>query len=258
MEKAQHTQDQRRRAEQSHGGGHGEGGGGYGGYGDANFGAHGRFAGCPGYVPPPPPLISTAQQARAYGAFEAAFTAMEAAPADVATFGLASFPWPPAGCPVSGVRRTDTAEKRRQRLKLSLLRWHPDKFEAAHGGKIVPEERAPLMERVCEVVARVRHERSAILALPAPDEDAENADAAAASPTVRPAVYTPPPTADPYSYSQRARRGGGPRHIDPAASVAEASGGPKRMTRPSKRGQSAQGVPSGPRVDKMRYEGRYV
>lgn len=258
MEKAQHTQDQRRRAEQSYGGGHGEGGGGYGGYGDANFGAHGRFAGCPGYVPPPPPLISTAQQARAYGAFEAAFTAMEAAPADVATFGLASFPWPPAGCPVSGVRRTDTAEKRRQRLKLSLLRWHPDKFEAAHGGKIVPEERAPLMERVCEVVARVRHERSAILALPAPDEDAENADAAAASPTVRPAVYTPPPTADPYSYSQRARRGGGPRHIDPAASVAEASGGPKRMTRPSKRGQSAQGVPSGPRVDKMRYEGRYV
>ena len=56
-------------------------------------------------------------------------------------FGLADVPWPPPGCPVSGARRADPAELRKQRLKLALLRWHPDKFNASHGGKLLADER---------------------------------------------------------------------------------------------------------------------
>ena len=36
---------------------------------------------------------------------------------------------------LDGHVRADSAAERKQRLKAALLRWHPDKFEAAHGGK---------------------------------------------------------------------------------------------------------------------------
>lgn len=123
------------------------------GYGDEKFGGTSGL----GIVL----FVSTQAQERAYQAYEHAFAAFEAAPCDEACFTLSSMPWPPSNCPVSGTRRGELAELRKQRLKMALLRWHPDKFLAAHAGKFVESERGMIVEAVSAVLRRVQAERAA-------------------------------------------------------------------------------------------------
>jgi hypothetical protein len=124
------------------------------GYGEAAFGSP---------LPPArPSLIRTPQQERAYDAFEVAYASFEAAAADEPLFGLGTLPWPPPDCPASGARQGESAETRKHRLKAALLRWHPDKFEASHGGKLLDSQREAVMERVCAVLRRVQEERNAL------------------------------------------------------------------------------------------------
>ena len=86
---------------------------------------------------------------------------LERSPAEGASFTMSTVPWPPVECPVSGMRRDDSADRRKQLLKVALLRWHPDKFEAAHGGKLKPSEHEAVMEKVTATLRRVQAERAA-------------------------------------------------------------------------------------------------
>ena len=106
----------------------------------------------------PLPLATAPQLAR-FADFERAFAAFEASDAvDLAADGL---PWPPDDCPVSGVRRTDSDALRKQRLKKAVLRWHPDKFLAANGARVRPDELPSVTERLGAVLQRVQQERHA-------------------------------------------------------------------------------------------------
>ena len=125
------------------------------GYGDDRFGGHsGASLG-------PVIFISTQAQAAAYEEYEHAFATFEEAADDEARYTLASMPWPPKSCPVSGARRGEAAEVRKQRLKIALLRWRPDKFLAAHAGKFVESEREKIVEAASAVLRRVQAERAA-------------------------------------------------------------------------------------------------
>ena len=44
-------------------------------------------------------------------------------------------------------------------MNASLLRWHPDKFVAAHGGKLKAEERAAVLDKVSMLLRAVQEER---------------------------------------------------------------------------------------------------
>ena len=153
----------------------------------------------------PPPLASQAAIA-VFAAFEAAFERFEA-DVDGSELPMASLPWPPEDVPVSGVRRSDSANPnpynphpnpspspnprpdanpnptptpnpnpnpnpnqvrrsdsdaaRKARLKKALLRWHPDKYVAAHASRISASELAAVVERVTAVMQRVQQERVA-------------------------------------------------------------------------------------------------
>jgi hypothetical protein len=41
--------------------------------------------------------------------------------------------------------------EKRKRLRLELMRWHPDKFVARFGGRVVEGERERVLQRVKEV-----------------------------------------------------------------------------------------------------------
>ena len=105
----------------------------------------------------PPPLATAAQLAR-YAAHERAFALFEGS-ASAEAQPMDSLPWPPDDCPVSGVRRTDSDDARKQRLKKAMLRWHPDKFVAAHSARVVPAELPAVIERLNAVLQRVQQER---------------------------------------------------------------------------------------------------
>ena len=107
----------------------------------------------------PPPLASQAAIA-VFAAFEAAFERFEA-DVDGSELPMASLPWPPEDVPVSGVRRSDSDAARKARLKKALLRWHPDKYVAAHASRISASELAAVVERVTAVMQRVQQERVA-------------------------------------------------------------------------------------------------
>jgi hypothetical protein len=61
----------------------------------------------------------------------------------------------------AGVRRSDSDAARKQRLKKAMLRWHPDKYLAAHASRISAGELAAVVERVTAVMQRVQQERVA-------------------------------------------------------------------------------------------------
>ena len=61
----------------------------------------------------------------------------------------------------AGVRRSDSDAARKQRLKKAMLRWHPDKYVAAHASRISEGELAAVVERVTAVMQRVQQERVA-------------------------------------------------------------------------------------------------
>ena len=198
-----------------------------------------------------PSLITTAQQARAHVAFEAAFERFEAADDDVASFTISTVPWPPIDCPVSGMRPTDTPERRKQLLKLSLLRWHPDKFAAAHLGKLRPEERTAVMEKVNATLRRVQTERAVHA-----DRDEEVSASGGSS-------MAPPPAAD-YRRtaaaaaarsmaSGRAPPANMPRVVRPSRTAAKAPKGAAAKG-------AGQGVDQGmgrPASARTSYEGRF-
>ena len=107
-------------------------------------------------------LISTATQEQDYAQFETEFAAFEEASTDdEPIYGLHNVPWPPASCPVSGVRRSDALDVRKQRLKNALLRWHPDKFVASHAAKILEADRQAVFEAATAIFRRVQAERAA-------------------------------------------------------------------------------------------------
>jgi len=208
-EKAQHAEEQRRREEAGTA------------YGLASASGAARA----------PPCLRTPQQERAYDAFEAAFVAFEGAPADVSTYTMASLPWPPSGCCVSGARKGDSDERRKQRLKLALLRWHPDKFEAAHGGKLDTSQRAAIMEKVTETLRRVQAERSALAEADEPDE------------------YGTQPAQDHSRRSANAAAAAAAARSKPtAAARAATSSGAPRVSRPSRAARAPVG---------SIYEGRF-
>jgi len=41
--------------------------------------------------------------------------------------------------------------EKRKRLRLELMRWHPDKFVARFGGRVVEAERERVLQRVKEI-----------------------------------------------------------------------------------------------------------
>jgi hypothetical protein len=135
-------------------------------------------------------FVSTQAQERAYEAYEHAFAAFEAAPCDEPAFTLASMPWPPSNCPVSGARRGEAAEMRKQRLKMALLRWHPDKFLAAHAGKFVEGERGMIVEAVSAVLRRVQAERAAAERAAAVEQSPTRCSPAAAATAASPCSST--------------------------------------------------------------------
>lgn len=186
-ERTQHAEEQRRRSASS---------------------SSSHEYGLPGVASASPRVVATPQQELQFGAYETAFIAFEAAPSDgTVQYGLASCPWPPASCPVSGVRKGDSVDRRKQLLKLALLRWHPDKFEAAHSAKLSSGERAAIMEKVNAVLRRVQAERVAFA-------DADDAG----TPGTRPA----------HSYSAAA----GASYVPPrTAASTTSSGSPSRMDR---------------------------
>ena len=67
----------------------------------------------------------------------------------------------------AGVRRSDSDAARKQRLKKAMLRWHPDKYVAAHASRISADELAAVVERVTAVMQRVQQERVAYGSAPA-------------------------------------------------------------------------------------------
>ena len=73
--------------------------------------------------------------------------------------GIEDVPWPPDGCPVSGMQMGECEDARKQRLKLALLRWHPDKFEARHGPKLLEAAMPAIMARVSATLQRLQIER---------------------------------------------------------------------------------------------------
>ena len=87
-------------------------------YGEETFGGGGSSS----RSLPAPLLIATPAQEKAYIAWEHAFAAFENADANAASHTMDTLPWPPTTCPVSGSRRGEAAEIRKQRLKLALLR----------------------------------------------------------------------------------------------------------------------------------------
>ena len=208
--------------------------------------------GLPGVVSSRPPLlISTPQHERQYVAFEGAFSAFEAARSDAPCFNLATFPWPPASCPVSGLRKGDSADKRKAALKAALLRWHPDKFAAAHGGKLVEADAPAIMEKVNAVLRRVQMERAACaeadeagvsLDVPMPSTQRQpSAGAASSSPDRRAAAAAAArymPTTKPRMPATRAT---GPKVVRPSRAAAAAA--------------AADPIAAGPRSSK--YEGRF-
>lgn len=72
---------------------------------------------------------------------------------------LLDIPWPPARCSVSGIASGDTEAQKKAKLRVSLLRWHPDKFH-----KIVEKTRDSdkmlVLERVKEVTQRILKEKN--------------------------------------------------------------------------------------------------
>ena len=122
-------------------------------------------ASAPPPAPPPPqrtvpPPLATAAQIALFAAFEHSWQEFEASPEQTG-LAMAALPWPPENVPVSGVRRSDSDAARKQRLKRAMLRWHPDKFMAAHERRIAPEEVAAVLERVNILLQRVQQERVA-------------------------------------------------------------------------------------------------
>ncbi|KAK3239159.1 hypothetical protein CYMTET_50897 [Cymbomonas tetramitiformis] len=72
---------------------------------------------------------------------------------------LLDIPWPPARCSVSGIASGDTEAQKKAKLRVSLLRWHPDKFH-----KIIDKTRDSdkmlVLERVKEVTQRILKEKN--------------------------------------------------------------------------------------------------
>ena len=102
-----------------------------------------------------PRSLSTAEQIRAYEGWEASFADFERS-LDGSCFGVDDVPWPPQGCLVTGIRRGDSEEVQRQRIKQALLRWHPDKFLTRHASKLEEGAVAEIMERVSATLQRVQ------------------------------------------------------------------------------------------------------
>ena len=194
-------------------------------YGDGAFG---------GAASSKPPFVATRQQEQAYAAFEAAFEAFEGAKADAALYGLVDVPWPPSGCPVSGMRKGETLEQCKQRVKLALLRWHPDKFTAAHSGKLKAAERDAITDKVHAVLRRVHHERQQLATY---DEAAFAAVASASS----------------SSSSSSTVLGGGaacsPAHVPPPAGGGRSGVAAARASR-TMRGNWSANIPTG--LERMR------
>ena len=189
-ERERHAEEQRKRAEHVH-------------YGDATFGG---MSGAPLKVG----LVATRQQEAAYAAFEQAFAAFEAAPPEEQNYGLADVPWPPQTCPVSGMRKGEAPELKKQRLKLALLRWHPDKFMTSHGGKLIEAEREAVIDKVNAILRRVQHERAAAAS-------SEDAAASQASPAATTSSSTPqqPPSSSSSNATAYAAASPEPRHTVP-------------------------------------------
>lgn len=106
-------------------------------------------------VPAAPATLSSAEQVRAFDSWEGEFARFEASSAH-ADWGLNDVPWPPAGSCVTGIRVGDSTEAQRQRLKLALLRWHPDKFFSRNGAKLLKCDAADIMERVHAMLDQVQ------------------------------------------------------------------------------------------------------
>ena len=224
-DREEHADEQRRRAEHAH-----------------EYGLP-TLASCP-----LPLVVATLQQERQYDAFEAAFAAFEAAPDDLPRYGLDSFPCPPAGCPVSGVRKGDGAERRKQLLKHALLRWHPDKFAAAHGGKLLASDRDAIMEKVNAVLRRVQAERATCV-----DGGWSAQHGAASTP------FTPSPSGsvDAQAASRRAAAAAAARCMPssrPRMPTVSRATGPKVM-RPSRAAAAAAAAEATP--DRHQYDGRF-
>jgi len=233
----------------------------------------------------PPPLVRTKAQAREYDAFEDAFESFEAAAPATGVLeghGLTTVPWPPLSCPVSGMRPHDTPEQRKHRLKLALLRWHPDKFVAAHGDKLRESERPAVLEKVNATLQRIQAERILCAELDAASLAAASTTASAGECPEGPATTVrtaPRPARAPSAGHFRAPPGGAPPSVPRPGSGRPASGYGRRtvfqsgtpaatrvssnapVTRPSKRGHLGGGTTAGvqatTRRDHSTYESRY-
>mmetsp|Transcript_43520 Transcript_43520/g.114387 ORF Transcript_43520/g.114387 Transcript_43520/m.114387 type:complete len:337 (-) Transcript_43520:300-1310(-) len=205
----------------------------------------------------PPILIATPQQEKAYAAFEDEFASFEAAPSDQPAYSLHTMPWPPASCPVAGLRKGDASDRCKQLLKAALLRWHPDKFAAAHGGKLALSDQPMIMERVNAILRRVQSERAAF---------ADGDEACSSIPTTSNFVPTggygsarshAPATPTPDD-GRRAAAAAAARYMPssrPRMPSARATG-PKVM-RPSRAAQMAAAEAASPKSQKYAYDGRF-
>ena len=75
-----------------------------------------------------PSSLFTAEQIRAYESWEVRFADFEGSP-DEPRFGVDDVPWPPKSCLVSGIRRGDSEEIKRQRLKQAIPALRPRPFK---------------------------------------------------------------------------------------------------------------------------------
>ena len=201
------------------------------------------------------PMIASTEAEKRYAHFEREFALFE--DGANASYGLADVPWLPASLPVSGVRCSDTVEQRKQRLKLALLRWHPDKFEAAHGSKLIEADRAAVMERVNAMLRRVQAERAAW---------SEGDETAAATVVAAPHAEMMSPISEAHRRAAAAAAARSMPHVLPAGVPRYAAPRMPKVMRPSRAAAMASpsagagkmdATASGPRSDKYVYEGRY-
>ena len=72
---------------------------------------------------------------------------------DDAAIGMRDVPWPVLDAASLGLdpRHTPSAAERKARFRQQSLRWHPDKFVQAFGGRLDAAERDAVLQRVTEV-----------------------------------------------------------------------------------------------------------
>ncbi|KAK9845480.1 hypothetical protein WJX81_007540 [Elliptochloris bilobata] len=98
-----------------------------------------------------PPASDPLEGERA--AYERAWTRFSAFPGSPRQRTYADTPWPTLSASESRtldvlLHGAQGARERRAQLRQELLRWHADKFQAAHGPRLAPGERARILVRV--------------------------------------------------------------------------------------------------------------